>query len=158
MNVLPRYFYVFQRLIIFLPKSLFTVINDIISSFIWAGKQPKASHTLLCRDRSAGQLGLPNLMGCYWAGIMHKIISWFTSPRSSWCQIESASCSSSLLDLTCSTMPFSPSNFTSNPVVVGTLKIWTQISFFAWQDELGVKTPIESSGREATMAEILITI
>lgn len=133
MNVLPRYLYVFQCLPIFLPKSFFTAINDIISSFIWAGKRPRASRTLLCRHRSAGGLGLPNLIGYYWAANVHKIISWITSPQSSWYQSESASCSSLLLALTCNTLPFSPTSFTSNPVVIGTLKIWTQIRHhFGW--------------------------
>lgn len=114
-------------------QSFFTAINDIISSFIWAGKRPRASHTLLCRDRSAGGLGLPNLIGYYWAANVHKIISWLTSPQSSCCQSESASCSSSLLALTYCTLPFSPSSFTSNPLVVGTLKILTQIRrHFGW--------------------------
>ena len=38
MNVLPRYLYVFQHLPIFLPKSFFTAVNKIISSFIWTAK------------------------------------------------------------------------------------------------------------------------
>lgn len=126
MNVLPRYLYVFQCLSFFLPKSFFTTINNIISSFIWAGKRPRANRSLLCKDRSAGGLGLPNLVGYYWAANMYKIILWCTSPKTSWCQSESSSCSSSLLALTCSTLHLSPSSFTSNPVVNGTLKIWTQ--------------------------------
>lgn len=133
MNVLPRYLYVFQCLPFFLPKSFFTTIKDIISSFIWAGKWPRANRSLLCRDGSAGGLGLPNLAGYYWAVNMHKIILWCTSPQTSWCQCESASCSSSLLALTCSTLHLSSSSFTSNPVVIGTLKIWTQLRHhFGW--------------------------
>lgn len=133
MNVLPRYLYVFQCLPIFLPKSFFTAVNGIISSFIWANRRPRANRSLLCRDKSVGGLGLPNLIGYYWAANTHKITSWFTTPQSIWCRSESASCSSSLLALTCSTLPLLPSNFTSNPVVIGTLKIWAQIRHhFRW--------------------------
>ena len=133
MNVLPRYLYVFRCLPIFLPKSFFTVINDIISSFIWAGKRPRASRSLLYRDRSDGGLGLPNLIGYYWASNMHKILSWYTSPQTSWCQSEAASCSSSLRAVACSSLQSSPSSLSSNPVVTGTLKIWSQIRrHFGW--------------------------
>lgn len=70
------------------------------------------------------------------------MVVWFTSPQCSWCRSESASCSSSLLALTCSTLPFSSSNFTSNPVIVGTLKIWAQIRrHFGWLT-LPLATPI----------------
>ena len=142
MNVLPRYLYVFQCLPIFLPKSFFTVINDMISSFIWAGKRPRASRLLLYRERSAGGLGLPNLMGYYWASNMHKILFWYTYPQTSWCQSEAASCSSSLCALACSALHSSPSSLSSNPVVIGTLKIWSQIRrHFGWVT-LPLATPI----------------
>ena len=64
----------FNVSLFFLPKSFFTIINDIISSFIWAGKRPRASRSLLYRDRSAGGLDLPNLIGYYWASNMLYII------------------------------------------------------------------------------------
>lgn len=108
--------------------------------FIWAGKRPRTSRSLLYRDRPAGGLGLPNLIGYYWASNMHKILSW--SPQTSWCQSEAASCSSSLRALACSTFHSSPSSLSSNPVVVGTLKIWTQIRHhFGWLT-LPLATPI----------------
>ena len=68
---------------------------------------------------------------------------WFTSPQSDWCQLEASSCfSSSLQALACSTLPFSPSQFTSNPIVTGTLKIWAQIRrHFNWLT-LPQSTPI----------------
>lgn len=61
-------------------------------------------------------------------------------PQFGWCQSETASCSSSSLAFTCSTLPFSPSNFTSNQVVVGTQI--TQIRHhFGWLT-LPLATPI----------------
>ena len=128
MNVLPRYLYFFQCLPIFLPRSFFSHIESMISTFIWAGKQARASKALLERGRSVGGLGLPNLLGYYWAANVQKILHWFVSPQLSWCQTEANSCSSSLQSLICSTLPLSPSKFTSNAVVINTLKIW-QLSF-----------------------------
>lgn len=127
MNVLPRYLYLFQCLPIFLPRSFFRSIESIISSFLWAGKWARANKTLLERKRSVGGLGLPNLLGYYWAANVQIFLLWFISPQLSWCQTEASSCSSSLQALICSTLPLSPSNFASNAIVINTIKIWTQI-------------------------------
>lgn len=67
MNILPRYLHLFQCLPIYLPRSFFNLINGIISTFIWAGKRARANKFLLQRSRSLGGLGLPNLLGYYWA-------------------------------------------------------------------------------------------
>ena len=93
----------------------------------------RANKPLLQRSRSLGGLGLPNLLGYYWAANAQKILLWFTSPQYSWCQLEAKSCSTSLQALVCGTLPLSLSNFTSNPIVTNTLKIWTQIrKQFGW--------------------------
>lgn len=67
---------------------------------------------------------------------------WFTSAQSNWCQIEAKSCSSSSLQaLVCSSLP-SPSLYTSNPIVIGTLKIWAQIRRSSGWLTLPQTTPI----------------
>lgn len=132
-NILLRYLYLFQCLPIYLPRSFFNSVNSIISTFVWAGKRARANKSLFQRNRSSGGLGLPNLLGYYWAANVQKILLWFTSPQSSWCQLEANSCSTSLQALVCSTFPLSLANFTSNPIVTNTLKIWTQIRRrFGW--------------------------
>lgn len=143
MNVLPRYLYIFQCVPIFLPRSFFKTVDSIISTFIWAGKNPRTCRTLLQRSRSLGGLGLPNFQCYYWAANMHRLLMWFTSPQSSWCQLETASCiSSSPQALACSTLPTTLSQYTGNPIVVATLKIWAQIGqHFKWST-LPRSTPI----------------
>ena len=42
MNVLPTFFFLFQCLPIYLPKTFFKELDKIISQFIWAGKTPRA--------------------------------------------------------------------------------------------------------------------
>lgn len=92
----------------------------------------RIGRALLQRNRSLGGLGLPNLLGYYWATNAHKIMLWFTLSRGSWYQIE-ADTSSSLQAMACSTLPLSPSQYTSKPIVIGTLKIWEQIRrCFRW--------------------------
>lgn len=111
-------------------KTFFRTINDAISLFICAGKHPRASRSLLYRDRSAGGLGLPYLIGYYWASSMYKILSWCTSPHTNWCQSEVASCSSSSCALACDTLQSSLLSLPSNPVVAG---FWSRIrGHFGW--------------------------
>lgn len=142
MNILPRYLYLFQCLPIFLPKYFFKSIDEIVSSFIWAGKRARAGKTLLQRNRPAGGLGLPNFINYYWAANLHKIIHWFNSPQLSWCHLEADSSSSSLPALVCDTLPLSPSRFTPNAVVIHTLKIWSQIKRSLGWLSLPKATPI----------------
>ncbi len=77
--------------------------------------------------RQEGGLGLPKFMLHYWAANIQKILSWWYESESDWCKMESLSCyTSSLVALTCSPLPLVASNYTTNPVVLSTLKIWTQ--------------------------------
>ena len=65
---------------------------------------------------------------------MHRLLLWFTSPQSSWCQLEIASCINySPQALACSTLPTTLSQYTGKPIVAATLKIWAQIrQHFKW--------------------------
>ena len=90
-----------------------------------------------------GGLGLPNFLSYYWAANAHKLLLWFTSPQSSWCQLESDSCiSSSPQALACGTLLLPYSQYTSNPILVASLKVWAQIrGHFKWSF-LPQSTPI----------------
>lgn len=140
MNILPRYLYLFRFLPIFLPRSFFNAINSSISSFIWAGQHARANKSLLQRNRSLGGLGLPNLLGDYWAANTQMILLWFIAPQRSWCQLEAGSCSSSLQSLACSTLPLSLPSSSCNPIGTNTLKIWFQI-----RRQLGWLTPPQAT-------------
>lgn len=143
MNVLPRYLYLFQCLPVFLTKSFFEKLDSIISSYIWEGKPPRIKLALLRRSRERGGLGLPDFRYYYWAANLHKIVLWLSDEESNWCTLEAGSCvSSSLRALVCSSLPLSPSEYSSNPVVISTLKIWAQMrKRFGWTS-LCLLTPI----------------
>lgn len=127
MNVLPRFLYLFQCLPVFLPKSFFSLMDKLISSFLWNGGVPRVRKAVLQRNRSDGGLALPNLMYYYWAANIHKVVYWIHFPDTDWCRTEAGSCtSSSLPALAMSKLPLHTPRYTSNPVVVSTLKIWTQ--------------------------------
>ena len=127
MNILPKFLYFFQCLPVFLPKSFFCTVDQAISAFLWGGKTPRISRNILQRSRQASGLALPSLMQYYWSVNVQKLIFWLKPPASDWCSLEAQSCrSSSLAALIYSSLPYSPSRYTSNPIVLSTLKIWIQ--------------------------------
>lgn len=72
-------------------------------------------------------MALPNLMYYYWAANLQKIVYWIQRPDADWCQPEMNACiSSSLPTLVTSKLPLSPKQHSSCPIVISTLKIWSQ--------------------------------
>ncbi len=66
-------------------------------------------------------------MGYYWAANLLKVNCWYNFPETDWCKAEADTCiSASLPALITMKLPFSPYQYTSNPVVSSTLKIWSQ--------------------------------
>ena len=106
---------------------IFQSLNRLIFSFLWNDKTPIIRKEFLERPRRQGGLALPNLRNYYCASNVQKIIHWIQSPEIEWCQIEASSCiSTSPSALATAKLPFSPSQFTSSPLVHTTLKIWAQ--------------------------------
>lgn len=126
MTILPKFLYLFQSLPVFLPKSFFHLISQSISSFIWENKIPRVNKNILQRTRDVGGLGLPSFIHYYWASNIQKILFWLHLPETNWCLIESQTCFSSLPALVYSSLPLKTSQFTSNPVILSTLKIFNQ--------------------------------
>lgn len=146
MNVLPRFLYLFQCLPVFLPKLFFTALDKHITGFLWGDKQPRISKVMLQRHQSQGGLSLPNFRYYYWAANIHKIIYWIKLPQLNWCLSEAKSCcSSSLLALATSKLPFSPRQYSSNPIVITTLKILAQFRTKFGFTDLSTLTPIHDN-------------
>ena len=127
MNVLPKFLYLFRCVPLYLPKSYFKSIDKAFLSFIWDGRNPRVRLELLQRSRLQGGLALPNLCHYYWAANIQKILYWLQDPVADWCQLEATSCiSTSLAALVTSSLPLPIARFTNNPMVISTLKIWSQ--------------------------------
>lgn len=127
MNVLPKFLYLFQCIPLYLPKSFFKSIDKALIAFIWDGKKPRIRLELLQRPKIQGGLALPNFCHYYWASNVQKIMDSVHTPARDWCQLEAASCiSTSLRALVTSGLPLSFLQFTNNPIVINTLKIWAQ--------------------------------
>lgn len=67
MNILPKFIYLFQSVPILIPKSFFTQLGSVISSYIWQGKRPRIRRALLQRPKKDGGMGLPDFRHYYWA-------------------------------------------------------------------------------------------
>ncbi|XP_072135984.1 MTOR-associated protein MEAK7 isoform X2 [Mobula birostris] len=127
MTILPRFLYLFQCLPVFLSKLFFKSVDQAITSFIWENKVPRVNKRILQRGRDVGGMGLPSFIHYYWASNIQKVLFWLHRPDIIWCLLESRSChSSSLPALVYSSLPLKSSQFTSNPVVLSTLKIFNQ--------------------------------
>ncbi|KAI5086736.1 hypothetical protein C0J45_23912, partial [Silurus meridionalis] len=127
MTILPKFLYLFQMLPVFLPKSFFSSIDQYISSFIWESKIPRVNKHTLQQPCDAGGLGLPSFIHYYWASNIQKILFWLHRPDTSWCLIEAQTCHlSSLPALVYFSLPMKTSQFTTNPTVLSTLRIFNQ--------------------------------
>ena len=136
MTILPKFSYLFQCIPLFLPRSFFKSLDQMVSSFIWGGKQPRIKNSVLQRNRDDGGLALPNFTYYYWSANVQKMACWLNSPLTDWCVLEFKSCRPiSLPVMLYSKLPISPSKFTQNPVVIATIKILSQLrSHFKFRD------------------------
>lgn len=99
----------------------------------------------LQRHKSEGGLSLPNLKLYYWAANIHKVTLWIQEPKLMWCKSEADSCSTSLLDLLTSKLPYQPSQFTCSPIVISTLRIWSQFRNTCSLQGLSNHSPIHNN-------------
>uniref|UniRef100_A0A3Q4GNV2 Reverse transcriptase domain-containing protein n=1 Tax=Neolamprologus brichardi TaxID=32507 RepID=A0A3Q4GNV2_NEOBR len=61
MVVLPRFMYLFQMIPLFLPKTFFTQLDGLISSYIWDKKVPRIRKSLLQCSKSEGAANIVKL-------------------------------------------------------------------------------------------------
>uniref|UniRef100_A0AAR2KU95 Reverse transcriptase domain-containing protein n=1 Tax=Pygocentrus nattereri TaxID=42514 RepID=A0AAR2KU95_PYGNA len=146
MSILPIFLYLFQCLPVFLPKSFFKDIDKAVTNFIWSGKVPRIRKPILQKSKIDSGLALPNFFYYYLAANVQKICFWLHSPEIDWCRLESLLCSStSLLAMIFSTLPLSQEQYSVNPVVLSTLKIWSQLSGLAKSQNASSLIPIRSN-------------
>lgn len=142
-NILPQILFLFQTIPIFLAKPFFKSFDTIISSYIWAGKPPRVHKSTLQRTKQDGGLALPNFLFYYWAANIQKIYAWCNSLNIDWCMIEANSClSSSLSALVFDPNLRRPSKYTTNPIVLSSLKIWKQFCHHFKLNTLSTLMPI----------------
>ena len=146
MNVFPKFLYLFQCLPIFLTKSFFKNLNSQISTFIWNKKPPRLKQRILQRPRSAGGLALPNFLFYYWASNIKAMLYWTERNENSpsWVVLEKMSVENVTLEsLLCTRLPLQKaiSTYTSNPLVLHSIKIWNQFRRHFKLTEMSLVSP-----------------
>ena len=131
MVIMPRLLYYFNTIPTFIPKSFFKELDKHISTFIWSKKIPRIRRSFLEKSKSDGGLALPNFLHYYWAANVHKVAFWMSSFRDGvgpdWCHMERQACGQvDPASLLCSPLPLSRRCHPNNPIVSGSLRIWSQ--------------------------------
>ena len=150
MTVMPRFLFLFQAVPIFIPKSFFKELNKHTSIFIWNNKVPRIRREFLERHKEEGGLALPNYLHYYWAANIHMLMFWvFNVPEMeapSWLSMEQhASGSVSLSSLVCAQLPLSKRQRTNNPIIQGSLRVWSQFrTHFKLKNAL-VSSPVRAN-------------
>lgn len=150
MNILPKFTYLFQCIPVFIPKSFFTSLDSVISSYIWQNKKPRVSRALLKRAKSGGGMGLPDFRHYYWAANIRCLAFWnhfYLQPtRPEWTTLELESCGGLTLPALLSAPLGRPVPvLISNPVVRHTLRIWAQFRRAYNFNDLSLLSPTASN-------------
>ncbi len=108
---------------------------------------PRIRKAFLARPRENGGLALPNLMHYYWAANPHALSYWTSDiPEHEapvWLLMEQHSSSpNSLAALACALMPICKHYHTNNPVIGGSLRIWSQLRVHFGHKKLLLSSPI----------------
>lgn len=145
MTIMPRFLFLFQAIPIFIPKSFFRELNKCTSTFIWNKAVPQIRKEYLERPKGEGGLSLPNYLYYYWAANIHKLMFWVdvTDESPVWSVMEQHSSNPvSLCSLICAPLPLSKNYWTNNPVIQGSLKIWTQFRIHFKHKQALIASPI----------------
>ena len=155
MNILPRLLFLFQSLPIAVPPSLFKLIENIISKFIWQNRRPRIRLKILMSAKVKGGLGLPNMKMYYWAAQLRAVVAWaFRDAETGWVPIEQ----NSIPGITLSTLPFisqeSRKKIKINNIwIKHTLKIWVAV-----QKQLKITTALSRAMTIADNIEFIPSI
>lgn len=86
------------------------------------------------RQKEHGSLALPNFLQYYWAANIHKLIYWVSASYEGggavWAKMEQHSTHPvSLPSLVYAPLPLGKQRLTNNPIVSGSLRIWSHSSY-----------------------------
>lgn len=128
MNILPKYMFMFQCIVILIKNRYFQSIDSIMTNFIWKNKTPRIKKAFLQKPKAAGGMGLPDLKQYYWACNTKYLQYWLRQETPAWLEMEKVECfPSSPLALLLSPYPGVHLNFQENLVVLHSLKFWFRI-------------------------------
>ena len=106
---------------------------------------PPNQERVFGKAKGEGGLSLPNYLYYYWAANFHKLMFWVdvTDESPVWSVMEQHSSNPvSLCSLLCAPLPLSKNYWTNNPVIQGSLKIWTQFRIHFKHKQALIASPI----------------
>ncbi len=126
MNVLPRLLFLFQTLPLTPPKKMFTILDCLISRFIWQGRRPRVRYKTLQLSKQHGGWGLPHLRHYWLACQLRALTIWISDTTDTrWLEIEKS---------LCTLTPLSKAPFTENKSLEETLGRWSKTTLAAWRE------------------------
>uniref|UniRef100_A0A674NZ79 Reverse transcriptase domain-containing protein n=1 Tax=Takifugu rubripes TaxID=31033 RepID=A0A674NZ79_TAKRU len=78
MSILPQFLYLFQHIPVFIRKSFFSKLDQLISSFLWCNKRARIGRSALRLPKPLGGLALPDFRYYYWACNINNLLHWNT--------------------------------------------------------------------------------
>lgn len=149
MNILPKFLFLFQNIPVFIPKAFFKTLDGIFSDFIWNGGPARIQKLFLQQPKKLGGFAFPNILFYYWAVNIHSILYWSQSHYGlcQWVPAWVDSCSRvSLHSLVCSALSTKYTCYSSNPLVLHSLRIWKQFrKHFGFQAMSGMSPIYKNS-------------
>uniref|UniRef100_A0A8C5PGP4 Reverse transcriptase domain-containing protein n=1 Tax=Leptobrachium leishanense TaxID=445787 RepID=A0A8C5PGP4_9ANUR len=130
MNILPRLLYLFQTVPVAIPGIFFKSVRSDMIRFVWAGRRPRLSVSVMYRPKEAGGLALPDLVAYHRAAQLTRLVDWTaTNGVKRWLDLEGEGVGVPLWSLPWLPHRAVPKEARCHPLVGATMRLWDRLKF-----------------------------